>query len=238
MKIKLRIIIVNFLVLFYFAGFFLNPAASQERFKSYFQDYYVDFRNEKNVRIVAKSADKIKIFMDIDDPAVKGFAIKIIDQLKNYGVNNLEIVKNIRDANYFILSAIDAKSYLIDRKDFFKNFYFTDQEFSDSIKSLERSKNSGAYVCKIKRKVTLNEDIGYVLFERSSSIPEKLKCINLGILLMYGFAKNEKSNIPSVLGGGGNFFQMTEFDKNALKFFSGVKFKGFVLYSDFLDNIK
>lgn len=205
-----------------------SASAAAERLRQYFIDYYADFRDENGTRYVLKNR-KVDVVVEVEDPVARKGILSVIADLKDKGVTNIEISENRESANLLIKSTAAIREELKKNKEFYQRYFDTPDELESRAASIKNTtacdilKNARAPTSKphlsiFQKANTKRIDVAYVLVDRLASIPAKVKCATVGVLMAFGFRPNLNSSIPSINQGNQSQFKPTDEDVDALKF--------------------
>jgi hypothetical protein len=240
---RMRNLALLFAVLLAAAGAVPVGAAAGEPLRQYFLDYYGDFRDENGTRVVVRNA-RISVAIEAEDPVVKNIVQNEIQKLRDRGITNLEISADRQNANLLIKSAASVRKELLGNKNYYQRFFDAQGRLESRANKLNDTTTCDLMMrarLSLARngpsKVKKRDDLAYVIFNRLASIPAKIKCAKIGILMVYGFQMNANSSVPSVFRGNEWQLEFSDEDLEALKLVNSESVKDLQSFATLLDQL-
>lgn len=148
----------------------------------------------------------------------------------------------------FVKSTAKIKEELRKNKKFFQKYFDTPDELDAKAASIsdtlgcDIAMRTGiqpvtARILIARLAVTRRYNNAYVLFDRLASIPAKLKCLKIGILIAFGFLPNPNSSVPSVFQGNEMSLKFSDEDLDAMKFLNSDAVKDVQLFETLLEQL-
>lgn len=206
--------------------------------KNAFVKYYNDFLYRAEVepgkgKVIPRWKQKLKVItLGANEPNTQILEHEITKL--NKPLKGLIEAGDLEDHNVtFVFSSNPKKVFSVDLKDYFSGFHPKKNAFDFVMRQL--AKNTACYM----RFFPNNGEIhfAYVIVNNEKSNDEIKTCIDLSLMKLFGFLRNDNSEIPSILSGY-NYSNFTRYDIDSLKILYSYALDKDIYYDDFIMNIK